>query len=103
MYGTLARARVKPGKADELARVFEQNVELPEGSISVSVLRTDSDPDQVFITGVFASREAYQRNAASPEQDARFRRMRELLVADPEWHDGEVIFARHRAEAESRA
>jgi quinol monooxygenase YgiN len=102
MYGTLARARVKPGKADEVARLFEE-MGRPEGSIAVSVLRTDADPDQLFIGGVFESREAYQRNAASPEQDARFRRLRELLVADPEWHDGEVIFARHRAEVETKA
>jgi hypothetical protein len=25
--------------------------------------------------------------------DASYRRMRELLAADPEWHDGQVIFA----------
>ena len=95
MYGTISRARLKPGKADELARLMDE-LDRPQGSVMVSVLRTDADPDQVFIAGVFESREAYQRSAASPEQDARFRRLRELLVADPEWHDGEVIFARHR-------
>jgi len=60
-------------------------------------------PDCRFqLQRVFESREAYQRNAAGPEWDARFRRMRELLVSDPEWHDGEVIFSRHRSEVESR-
>jgi quinol monooxygenase YgiN len=94
MYGTVSRARLKPGKADELTSLMEE-LGRPEGSVLVTVLRTDADPDQIFIAGVFESREAYRNSAASPEQDARFQRLRDLLVADPEWHDGEVIFARH--------
>jgi hypothetical protein len=39
----------------------------------------------------FESKEAYQKNAASPEQNARYEEYRALLDADPEWHDGEII------------
>ena len=39
-------------------------------------------------------KDAYFTNANNPEQDARYRSMRELLDADPEWHDGEVIYHR---------
>ena len=35
---------------------------------------------------------AYQANAASPEQDARYQKLRALLARDPEWHDGEVVY-----------
>jgi len=37
-------------------------------------------------------RETYHANAASPEQHARYLRLRALLTAEPEWHDGEVIY-----------
>ncbi len=45
------------------------------------------------MTVVFASEEAYRRNAESPAMDVSYRRLRELMVDDAEWHDGEVIFA----------
>lgn len=41
----------------------------------------------------FESREAYEANARNPELHERYLRFRELLVAEPEWHDGEVIFS----------
>ena len=51
----------------------------------------DGDPGEIFLVAVFASREAYWANAQSPEQNERFHELRALLVADPEWHDGEII------------
>jgi hypothetical protein len=39
----------------------------------------------------FDSKENYHANANDPEQDKEYRRMRDLLDADPGWHDGEVI------------
>jgi hypothetical protein len=39
------------------------------------------------------SKEADRANAESPEQHARYEEYRALLDADPEWHDGEIIFA----------
>ena len=30
-------------------------------------------------------------HAEDPAQDVRYREMRELLAADPEWHDGEIV------------
>jgi hypothetical protein len=47
----------------------------------------------LYLAVVFTSEEAYRRNAESPAMDASYRRVRELMVADPEWHDGAVIFA----------
>jgi hypothetical protein len=40
---------------------------------------------------VFESKEAYVRNAESPKQDAEYRKLRALLEADPEWHDGTLV------------
>ena len=39
----------------------------------------------------FKDKESYVANARDPKQDERFRKMREFLAADPEWHDGEII------------
>ena len=38
-------------------------------------------------------RDAYRANASDPEQDRWYRRMREHLDADPEWTDGELVYA----------
>lgn len=40
---------------------------------------------------VFESKEASFANAASPEQDARYRRFGQLLEDDPQGHDGEIV------------
>jgi hypothetical protein len=53
----------------------------------------DAQPDEFFMAAIFESKEAYVANARNPEQDARYRQLRELLVEDPEWHDGEIIYS----------
>jgi hypothetical protein len=40
---------------------------------------------------VFDSKEAYEANANSPEQHQRYLEYRDLLAADPEWHDGDIV------------
>jgi heme-degrading monooxygenase HmoA len=92
MYGTVAQIKVKPGKETELME-YSRDVESQNipGWISTYVYRMDNDPNEYYLTVVFESKEAYVANANSPEQDASYRRLRELLVSDPEWHDGEVV------------
>ncbi len=53
----------------------------------------DADPNELYMVVWFTDKAAYQKNAASPGQDKRYQELRALLAADPEWHDGEVIFA----------
>ena len=53
----------------------------------------DGDPDEYYMAVIFDSREAYVRNAKSPEQNASYQRMIEFLEADPEWHDGEIVYS----------
>jgi heme-degrading monooxygenase HmoA len=69
------------------------------GHIATYVFKSDADPNVHFVTTVFESRDAYTKFADSPEQDKRFHQMRELLAADPEWHDGEVVHSDTRVEA----
>jgi quinol monooxygenase YgiN len=94
MYGTICRFQIKPGmesKLEMLNREYESvNI---VGARAEYVYRMDNNPNEYYMAVVFDSEEAYKNNAASPDQDARYRKFRELLVADPEWHDGTLVFA----------
>ncbi len=92
MYGTIARMRVRPD-ADGVDQVLRRQVEeqIP-GHVATYVYRSDADPNELYVSVLFESREAYVANAESPEQDTRYRELRQLLEADPEWHDGEVVY-----------
>jgi quinol monooxygenase YgiN len=94
MYGTVARMVLKPGMRERFMTLWR---EIEEGELTGRVAeylyQSDTNPDELFMAVAFESEEAYRRNSESPAMDASYRRMRELLVADPEWHDGQVIFA----------
>lgn len=92
MYGTIARLRIKPGMLDEFMKLGgrEQPDVYPDITFQ-HLYRSDSDPNEYWLVVGFTSREAYVRNAQSPEQHERYLHMRSLLDADPEWHDGEVV------------
>jgi quinol monooxygenase YgiN len=95
MFGTVARSRLKEGvTVEQLKQLFAVDDSAPAGSVSLLVFQSKQDPRDVWIASAFESQEAYTKNADSPEQNARFERMRELMEGPPEWHDGEVIVAR---------
>ena len=95
MYGTVARMRMKPGSEDALRKMNEEyeSLDVP-GYVGMTLYRMDSNPNELYLAVVFETREQYQANAQSPEQDARYRKMLELLDGEPEWHDGEVVYQR---------
>jgi len=94
MYGTIARMRIQPGKESDLlalSKQFEQ-LRIP-GHRGTYIYRADGDSNEYWLAVAFEDKAAYTANADSPEQNARFQEMRALMAADPEWHDGEIIFA----------
>jgi quinol monooxygenase YgiN len=92
MYGTIAKLRIKPGMEAELEHLSrEANAEIP-GFNFQHVYRLDDDPQELYLAVGFASKEAYRANAESPEQHTRYEAYRALLDAEPEWHDGEIVF-----------
>ena len=95
MYGTVARMRMKPESEDALQRMNEEyeTLDVP-GYVGMTVYRMDNDPHELYMAVTFEDRETYQANAQSPEQDARYRKLLELLDGEPEWHDGEVLYQR---------
>ena len=93
MYGTIARLKVKPGM---LAQLRQQNAQVAaelatSGFVFEHTYQSAGDETEVWMAVGFTSRDAYQKNAESPEQHERYTKLRALLDADPEWHDGEVI------------
>ncbi len=91
MYGTVARVRVTPGKDEQLRRLGAEMAPQIPGFVFQHVYRTDADPNECYLVVAFEDREAYRRNAQSPEQAARYAQFRALLKADPEWHDGAIV------------
>ena len=91
-FGTIARYRVKAGHGDALIEEMKGFEASPApGWIYSTVFRSASDPDELWLSTVFESEEAYRRNADSPGMDERYQALRQHLEADPEWHDGHVI------------
>ena len=94
MYGTVARMKAKPGTGELLAELGRQlHEDPPAGMVGTWVYQMDADPDEYTLAVAFESRQAYTANAASPEQDARYQKLRALLEDDPEWNDGEIVYS----------
>jgi heme-degrading monooxygenase HmoA len=92
MYGTIAHMRLVPG-AEEMFRAYWEALSdnrMP-GWVTTAVAHAADDPDDVWLFVLFEDEESYQKNANSKNQDARYVRMRACLVADPEWHDINLI------------
>jgi len=94
MYGTVARIRIKPGmEARYLALERALEARQVPGFVALITYRLDAHPNEYYCAVVFESKDAYIANAANPAQDAVYRQLRELLAGDPDWHDGEIIYA----------
>lgn len=92
MYGTVARMRIKPGMEQKLMELTRrQDMREIPGMVADAVYRLDSGQNEYILVVAFESKEAYVANANSPEQNKRYTEMREMLAADPEWNDGEII------------
>src|ERR1044072_236818 len=102
MFGTVAKYRLKPGHEkqfmDEMGS-FEDNP--PAGWVYHTVFRSSKDPNELWLSVVFESEEAYRKNAGSPQMDKEYRRMLDHLQGEPEWHDGHVIHEAMRQAAKS--
>jgi quinol monooxygenase YgiN len=95
MYSIVARLLLKPGMREQyLALAREIEIRGIPGWVAEYLYQSDANPDEFFMAVVFESEDAYQKNAESLEMDAACQRMRAMLAADPEWHDGAVVYAK---------
>lgn len=65
--------------------------------------RLESGGDEYITAAAWRDRETYAMSAADERQQRWFARLREHLDGDPQWNDGEVIFASGAAVAGSPA
>lgn len=94
MYGTVARLQLKPGMEADLKREMAKYPSLKiAGFVSTMVYRMDRDANECYLAVAFKDKESYLANARDPKQDERYRQLRALLAADPEWHDGEIVWS----------
>ena len=93
MYGTVARLQLKPGKEADLKQEMSKypSLKIP-GFVSTLVYRMDQNANECYLAVAFKDKESYVANARDPKQDERYRQLRALISADPEWHDGEIIW-----------
>ncbi len=95
MYGSIFRMKVKPGQEQKLVEMFkeweQQRRPKVKGVVASYLLKPDRKRNEMVAVAVFQDKQTYRANADDPEQDRWYRRMRELLEADPEWEDGEFV------------
>jgi quinol monooxygenase YgiN len=92
MYGTIAKLKVKPGKVEALKSHMASVTSRREpGFVSVHLYQMDADPNELYLAVLFENKETYVANANRPGTNADFEKMMQLLVAEPEWHDGKVL------------
>jgi quinol monooxygenase YgiN len=102
MFGTVAKYRLKPGHEKQfLDEMGSFEGDPPAGWVYHTIFRSTKDPNEVWLSVVFESEEAYRKNAESPDMDKEYRKMLEHLQGDPEWHDGHVIHEAMRQQATS--
>ena len=91
-FGTVARYRVKPGHEEHLMETMKGfEASPPPGWIYTTMFRSADNPNDIWMSVVFESEEAYRKNAGSPDMDKEYRSMLQHLDGEPEWHDGHVI------------
>ena len=93
MYGTVAKMRIKAGMEQKMRELAASDgMTKIDGLVGTTVYKMDADPNVLFMAVVFIDKDAYVKNANSPEQNARYEEFVALLEGPPEWNDGEVIF-----------
>jgi heme-degrading monooxygenase HmoA len=92
MYGTVAHMKVKPGMEAQFLQIANEiGMGKAPGQVAVYAYKMDRDSREYYLAAVFESREAYRANAARPEQHERFLKLMQVLDAEPEWNDGEIV------------
>ena len=89
MYGTIAMMKTLPGALESIQAMESRR---PPGFVASYVYRMEADPAELWMVVLFESKAAYDANAASPQQNAEYWALRGHLSADPDWHDGQIVF-----------
>jgi len=89
VYGTIMRAKLKPGQKEAYQQWGqEQESQLsqsPEtGFVSIEVAFEDKDPDRVVSIIRFKDKDSYVKNANAPKTNDNYNQMIKLFESPPE-------------------
>ena len=97
MYGTIFRMRPKLGQEQDVIDVFnewhDERKPKAKGAIGACLFRPNTGTGDFVAVAIFEDEESYRANGNDPEQDAWFRKLRNLLTEDPTWEDGEYLMS----------
>ena len=91
MFGTIARARLKPGQQGQLQALTEEwrrtvRPKVP-GRFLELVGHAAGRPDEVVFVALAQDEQTYRALASMPEQHAFYLRFNEVFEAEPAWED----------------
>ena len=96
---TFWRMKVQPGKMDEFKALMDSRQEEARiratGWVQTVVGERKESPEEIWGAVTWDTSENYHKNAASPDQNQWYEKMRALLSADPEWFDCNVVQDAH--------
>jgi hypothetical protein len=97
MYGSVYRMKAIPGQEANIAAHFRrwERERRPTvgGAVGGYLFRPRAGADELIGVAVFDSENSYRKNADDPKQDEWYQDLRQMLEADPEWNDGDVLVA----------
>ena len=92
MFGTIAKMQLKPGSLEKMQALMKtQEDRQAKGFVFSTVLQSQSDPNEIWLTVGFEDEASYRANADDPETDKMAQEYQQMLSAPPEWHDGEIV------------
>ena len=98
MFGTIGHVRPKPGHENAIQTLMDEWQRTIRPSIPGEVVqfmgRPKDNPDEVVFLALVQDEQTYRNLAASPEQDAFFRRLMEHCEGEPRWEDVQMEMAR---------
>ena len=92
MYGTIMRGKLRKDRAADLFALGKEwdarERKRAVGYLNSEILWLDEGEGWYCLIVRFVSREAYRKNAESPEMDIFYQKVRACLEDDPVWTDG---------------
>ena len=79
-FGLIGKMRAVAGKRDELAAILSESTTAMPGCISYVIARDPSDPDALWITEVWESKDLHRASLQLPEVQAAIAKGRPLIA-----------------------
>lgn len=94
MFGTIARATLKPGQAGKLETFLQEwerdiRPKIP-GTFVTMMGHEAGQPDQIVFLALAQDEQTYRTLAAMPEQHQFYLRFNEAFTGEPAWEDVEM-------------